>query len=65
MLVNNAGYCIYEPFVESGRERELNQVRVLAEAPLDLMARYLPAMVERRRGAIINMSSSAGFQALP
>jgi short-subunit dehydrogenase len=65
VLVNNAGYGIYEPFVQSGRERELDQVRVLVEAPLDLMARYLPAMVERRRGAIINMSSSAGFQALP
>ena len=65
VLVNNAGFGIYEPFVESGRERELNQLRVLTEAPLDLMARYLPAMVERRRGAIINMSSSAGFQALP
>ncbi len=65
VLVNNAGFGIYEPFVESGRERELNQLRVLTEAPLDLMARYLPPMVERRRGAIINMSSSAGFQALP
>ena len=65
VLVNNAGFGIYEPFVESGRERELNQLRVLTEAPLDLMARYLPGMVERRRGAIINMSSSAGFQALP
>ncbi len=29
------------------------------------MAHYLPRMVERRRGAIINMSSSAGFQPLP
>jgi uncharacterized protein len=65
ILVNNAGYGIYEPFAESGRERELNQLRLLVEAPVDLMARYLPAMVERRRGAIINMSSSAGFQALP
>ena len=29
------------------------------------MAWYLPGMVERRRGAVINMSSSAGLQALP
>ncbi len=40
-------------------------MRVLVEAPVDLLARYLPGMVERRRGAVINMSSSAGFQALP
>jgi short-subunit dehydrogenase len=65
ILVNNAGYGIYQSFAESGRERELNQLRVLVEAPLDLMARYLPGMVGRGRGAIINMSSSAGFQPLP
>jgi uncharacterized protein len=65
VLVNCAGFGVYEPFVESGRERELQQVRVLVEAVVDLMARYLPAMVQRGRGAVINMSSTAGFQALP
>jgi short-subunit dehydrogenase len=65
ILVNNAGYGIYQPFAEAGRERELNQVRLLVEAAVDLMARYLPGMVERGRGAVINMSSSAGFQPLP
>jgi uncharacterized protein len=65
ILVNNAGYGIYESFVQSGRERELSQLRVLVEAAVDLMARYLPGMVERGRGAVINMSSSAGFQPLP
>jgi short-subunit dehydrogenase len=65
ILINNAGYGIYRPFAEAGRERELSQVRLLVEAPVDLMARYLPGMVERGRGAVINMSSSAGFQPLP
>jgi uncharacterized protein len=65
ILVNNAGHGVYEPFVESGRERELAQLRLLVEAPVDLMARYLPGMVERRRGAVINMSSTAGYQPLP
>lgn len=65
VLVNCAGYGIYEPFVSSGREREVAQVRLLVEAVVDLMARYLPGMVERRRGAVINVSSTAGFQALP
>ena len=51
--------------MESGRDRELRQVHLLVEAPVDLMARYLPGMVEQRRGAVINMSSSAGFQPLP
>jgi short-subunit dehydrogenase len=65
ILVNSAGFGVYAPFVEGGRERELQQARLLIEAVVDLMARYLPGMVERGRGAIINMSSTAGFQALP
>src|SRR5579884_4168310 len=65
VLVNNAGFGVYEPFVQSGRDRELQQVRVLVEAVVDLMSRYLPGMVQRERGAVINMSSTAGFQALP
>jgi len=65
ILVNNAGYGVFSPFAESGREREVQQVRVLVEAVVDLMARYLPGMVRRGRGAVINLSSTAGFQALP
>jgi short-subunit dehydrogenase len=65
VLVNNAGFGVYEPFVESGREREIMQVRLLIEAVVDLMGRYLPGMVQRGRGAVINMSSTAGFQPLP
>jgi short-subunit dehydrogenase len=65
VLVNNAGFGVYAPFAESDREREIQQVRVLIEAVVDLMSRYLPGMVERRRGAVINLSSTAGFQPLP
>ncbi len=65
MLVNSAGFGIYVPFVESGREDELRQLRVDVEAVVDLMARYLPGMVAHGRGAVINMASTAGFQALP
>jgi len=65
VLVNCAGFGIYVPFAKSDRARELEQVRLLVEAPIDLTARYLPAMVERGRGAVLNLSSSAGFQPLP
>jgi short-subunit dehydrogenase len=65
VLVNNAGFGVYEPFAQAGREQELQQVRVDVEAVVDLMARYLPGMVERGRGAIINMSSTSAFQPLP
>jgi uncharacterized protein len=65
ILVNNAGYGIFKPFGEAGREAELEQVHVLVEAVVDLMARYLPEMTGRHRGAIINVASTAGFQPLP
>lgn len=65
ILVNNAGYGIFKPFAEAGREAEVEQARVLVEAVVDLMARYLPEMKSRGRGAIINVASTAGFQALP
>jgi short-subunit dehydrogenase len=65
VLVNNAGYGIYTAFAEQGRDAELKQVRLLVEAVTDLMARFLPRMRSRGRGTIINMSSTAGFQALP
>ena len=65
VLVNNAGFGIYRAFTDSDRERELQQVRVLVEAVVDLNARYVPGMVQRGRGAVINVASTAGFQPLP
>jgi short-subunit dehydrogenase len=38
-------------------------VRLLAE--VELIHRWLPGMVDRRRGTVINVSSTSGFQALP
>jgi uncharacterized protein len=65
VLVNNAGFGIYSSFAGSEREREVQQVRLLIEAVVDLDARYVPGMVERGRGAVINLASTAGFTPLP
>lgn len=65
VLVNCAGFGIYEPFYVSAFEREIEQVRLLVEAVVDLDARFVPAMVGRGRGAVLNLSSTAGFQPLP
>ena len=64
VLVNNAGFGIYSRF-GADREQELRQVRLLVEAVVDLDARYVPDMVRRGRGTVINLSSTAGFQPLP
>jgi short-subunit dehydrogenase len=65
ILVNNAGFATGGPFARSDPERELEQVRVLVEAPVALTSAFLPDMVERGRGAILNVASTAGMQPLP
>ncbi len=65
VLVNNAGLGIYTKFGAEGRDKELQLLRVDVEAVADLTLRYLPGMVERGRGAIINLSSVSGFQPAP
>src|SRR5919199_1682519 len=65
VLVNNAGFGVYKDFAESDRERELQQARLNTEAVVDLTHRFLPGMVERGRGAIINTASTAAFQPIP
>lgn len=65
VLVNNAGFATNGPFAESDTARELEQVRVLVEAPVALTSAFVPGMVERGRGAILNISSVAAMQPLP
>jgi short-subunit dehydrogenase len=65
VLVNNAGFATGGPLHESDLEDELQQVRLLCETPIDLMRRFLPGMVERRCGAVVNVTSTAGMQPLP
>jgi short-subunit dehydrogenase len=65
VLVNDAGFATGGPFHQSDRQQELRQVRLLCEAPVDLLRRFLPSMVERRSGAVINVTSTAGMQPLP
>jgi uncharacterized protein len=65
ILVNNAGFATAGPFHEADPERELDQVRVLVEAPVALTSAFLPAMVKRGRGAILNVASTAGMQPMP
>jgi short-subunit dehydrogenase len=65
VLVNDAGFATGGPFHTSDLEEELRQVRLLCEAQVDLTRRFLPAMVERRTGAVVTVASTAGIQPLP
>jgi uncharacterized protein len=65
ILVNNAGFGGGEDFARTDRDRLVSMVELNCVALLDLQAFYLPRMVERGRGAVINIASTAAFQPLP
>lgn len=65
ILVNNAGFATGGAFHEADPARELEQVKVLVEAVVALTSVFLPEMVKRRRGAILNVASTAAMQPLP
>jgi uncharacterized protein len=65
ILINNAGFATNGPFYESDPDRELEQIRVLVEAGVALTSAFLPEMVDRGRGAILNVCSTAAMQPLP
>ncbi|MDR3649377.1 MAG: SDR family oxidoreductase [Acidimicrobiales bacterium] len=65
VLVNNAGFSTTGPVYRSDREREMAMIRTDVEAVVDLCSIFLPGMVERGRGAVLNVASTAAFQPLP
>ncbi|WP_375480356.1 SDR family NAD(P)-dependent oxidoreductase [uncultured Jatrophihabitans sp.] len=65
MLVNNAGFSTLGPVAKSDPAAELNLVEVDIAAVVDLCSRFVPGMVERGRGAVLNVASTAAFQPLP
>jgi short-subunit dehydrogenase len=65
ILVNNAGFGYAGRFDKLETERLRAMVRVNCEVPVVLTSRMLPAMVRRRRGAVIIVGSAAGYQPLP
>ena len=60
-LVNNAGFGTGGRFDQLPVERELEEIRLNVEALVEFTGRCLPAMVARRRGAVMNVASMAAF----
>jgi short-subunit dehydrogenase len=60
-LVNNAGFGSYGPFAESNIENELGMIQVNIAALTHLTRLFLPLMLQRRAGRIMNLSSLAAF----
>ncbi|HEY3020789.1 MAG TPA: SDR family oxidoreductase [Solirubrobacteraceae bacterium] len=64
-VCNNAGYGSVGTFSELPLEREVGEVRLNIEALVELTGAFLPQMLERGEGAILNVASTASFQPLP
>jgi len=64
-LVNNAGFGTLGRFHELPLARELEEIRLNVEALVELTGRFLPGMVARGRGAVVNVSSVGGFVPSP
>ena len=65
VLVNNAGFGQYGMFAENDLEECLRQIQLNVTALTHLTRLYLPAMMERKNGRILNVASVAAFQPGP
>ena len=65
LLVNDAGMGDFGALAESDRDREELEIRLNTIAVVRLTHAALPGMIRRGRGAVINVSSTAGFAPCP
>lgn len=65
VLVNNAGFGTWGPFANSPLENEMQMIAVNVAALTELTRRFLPGMIQRKRGRILNVASTAAFQPGP
>jgi uncharacterized protein len=65
ILINNAGLSTLGPVSKADPAAEINMIEVDVTAVADLCSRFLPGMVERGHGAVLNVASTAAFQPLP
>lgn len=65
ILINNAGFATYGLFTDTDLTTELNLLKVNIIALTHLTKLFLPPMVQRGTGKILNIASTAAFQPGP
>ncbi len=65
ILINNAGFGTYGPFETLDAEREQQEIQLNIATLVDLTHAFVPSMIARHQGAIINIASLAAFQPIP
>ena len=64
ILINNAGFGSAGAFQDLDIDGELRMVRTNVEAVVHLCGEFIPPMIERGEGAVMNVASTAAFQPL-
>jgi short-subunit dehydrogenase len=65
VLVNNAGFGALGRFDEIELQRQVDMVQVNVSALVELTHRFLPGMKSRGQGGVLNVASTAAYQAGP
>jgi uncharacterized protein len=65
LLVNNAGFATYGNFESTELQRDRDQVLLNIATLVDLCHIFIPQMLGRKSGSIINLASVVGFQPVP
>jgi short-subunit dehydrogenase len=65
VLINSAGFGVFGPAGGTSLADHLDLVQVNIRALTELTLRFLPGMIARRRGGIINLGSITGYAAGP
>lgn len=65
LLVNNAGFATHGRFEELAASRDHQQVMVNVTALVDLTHAFVPGMLERGGGDVINVASTVAYQPTP
>jgi short-subunit dehydrogenase len=65
ILVNNAGFGIYGDFATVDLERHMDLIQVNVLALISLTRLFLPEMLKKKQGKILNTASTAAFQPGP
>jgi short-subunit dehydrogenase len=61
VLVNNAGFGLHGAFAELPLSRQMEIIRVNISALVELTGLFLPKMIQRNSGGVLNVGSVAGF----
>jgi short-subunit dehydrogenase len=65
IVINNAGYALVGPMSELSIDELSAQLRVNSIGPVAVTNTFLPEMIARGRGRIVNVSSTAGRMTFP